>query len=231
MEEKILARGAEAVIIKKDNLVIKNRIPKSYRLPIIDEKLRKLRTRSEAKIIEKLQKVIPVPKLIKMDEKTKELEIEFINGKKLSDYLENLEYQKICKQIGHNLAKIHDSGIIHGDLTTSNMIYVEKNKKVKEGNKIKNKDLKNQSENNKDNSRSEGKVYFIDFGLGFHSDKIEDKAVDLHLIKEALEAKHPSIYEQAFKAVLEGYKISKTHSTILKQLEKVEKRGRYKAQY
>ena len=74
-------------------------------------------------------------------------------------------------------------------------------------------------------------VYFIDFGLGFHSDRIEDKAVDLHLIKQALEARHSKIYEKAFKAVLQGYKISKNYKEAIKRLEKVEKRGRYKAQY
>ena len=40
-----------------------------------------------------------------------------------------------------------------------------------------------------------GKVYFIDFGLGFFSNKTEDKAVDLHLLKQALESKHYQIFE------------------------------------
>ncbi len=235
-KENIIARGAEAVIIKKGSNVIKNRIPKSYRLTELDEKLRKIRTRSEAKIVEKLQKIIPVPKIIKSNEKDKTIELEFIQGKKLSEHLENLPYQKVCVKIGQNLAKIHDAGIIHGDLTTSNMIYVEKN------NDVETKNMKNPSKNHQDNNsqsiheRARGthavsKVYFIDFGLGFHSDKIEDRAVDLHLIKEALEAKHPSIFEPAFKAVMQGYKISKNSITVIKQLERVEKRGRYKAQY
>ena len=55
----------------------------------------------------------------------------------------------------------------------------------------------------------DNKVYFIDFGLGFESKKIEDKAVDLHLIKQALEAKHFNNYEKFFQAVLKGYKLSK----------------------
>ena len=198
-ESKILARGAEAVIIKEKSKVIKNRISKSYRLPELDEKLRKLRTRSEAKIIQKLQSIIPVPKFIKTDEKTKQIEMKYISGKKLSVYLDKLKnYKSICKQIGKSTAKLHDSNIIHGDLTTSNLI------------------LKNK------------KVYFIDFGLGFHSSKIEDKAVDLHLIKESMQAKHSKIYESAFSAILEGYKSSKNYDKTIKQLKKVEKRGRYK---
>jgi len=226
-QENIIARGAEAVIIKKGNYVIKNRVEKSYRHPIIDEKLRKSRTKAEAKLLEKASTIIHVPKVLKTDEQRKTIELEFINGKKLSDSLEKLNFISVCKQIGKSLAKLHDNNIIHGDLTTSNIIYVEDNK-TKDS-------KKHQSENYNINDKSVheklDKVYFIDFGLGFHSNKIEDKAVDLHLIKEALEAKHPSIYEQAFKAILAGYKSSINYNKVLKQLEAVEKRGRYKAQY
>jgi len=205
-QENIIARGAEAVIIKKGNYVIKNRVEKSYRHPIIDEKLRKSRTKAEAKLLEKASTIIHVPKVLKTDEQRKTIELEFINGKKLSDSLEKLNFISVCKQIGKSL----------------------------EDNKTKDS-KKHQSENYNINDKSVheklDKVYFIDFGLGFHSNKIEDKAVDLHLIKEALEAKHPSIYEQAFKAILAGYKSSINYNKVLKQLEAVEKRGRYKAQY
>ena len=77
----------------------------------------------------------------------------------------------------------------------------------------------------------ENKVYFIDFGLGFESKKIEDKAVDLHLIKQALEAKHFKNYEKFFRAIQEGYKLSKHHEATLSRLKVVEKRGRYKGAY
>lgn len=73
------------------------------------------------------------------------------------------------------------------------------------------------------------KIYFIDFGLSFESKKIEDKAVDLHLLKQALESKHYSIFEQAFKEVIKAYKKKAKHADqILKRFEKVEMRGRYK---
>lgn len=205
MVEKIIQRGAEAVIVESKPNVIKKRVPKGYRLPIIDEKIRKQRTKKESKLLEKASKLIPVPKLIKSSEKTKEIEMEFIEGKKLSQELDLLSNNiEICKQIGQNIAKLHDASIIHGDLTTSNMIY-------KDG--------------------KEDKVYFIDFGLGFESDKAEDKAVDLHLIKEAFEAKHFKYFKEFFNAVKEGYKISKNYKETLKRLEAVEKRGRYKQQY
>lgn len=199
---KIIATGAEAVIIKNPSSVTKSRLKKGYRHLSLDEKLRKSRTNAEAKIIGKINSLVPAPKIIYKDEKSKEIEMEFIDGKKLSVHLDKLEnYKAICTQIGKSLAKIHDAGIIHGDLTTSNLLLKDK------------------------------KVYFIDFGLSFHSERIEDKAVDLHIIKEALQAKHPKINEVAFKEIIRGYEISKNFDRTIAQLEKVEKRGRYKQQY
>jgi Kae1-associated kinase Bud32 len=128
--------------------------------------------------------------------------MEFIDGKPLSKNLDKLSnYRKICKQVGKDLAKLHNSGIIHGDLTTSNILLEKKT----------------------------SKIFFIDFGLSFHSNRIEDKAVDLHLIKEALEAKHPKIFKNSFKKILKGYKKSENFQKVLTRLEKVESRGRYKS--
>ncbi len=257
MIEKIISRGAEAVIIQAGSNIIKKRIPKSYRFPELDEKIRKQRTKKEAKLIQKANELIPSPKLISSPlnfpstTDNYSLSIEFLKGKKLSEHLEESNYKKICNQIGKNIAKLHDAGIIHGDLTTSNMIYVEENdekynkptfnnykkNKIKysndklQSNDFTNDNIKDMRNELADTAHEAGKVYFIDFGLGFHSNRIEDKAVDLHLIKQALEAKHSSIYETAFKSILQGYKTSKNYSATIKQLEKVEKRGRYKAQY
>jgi len=74
-------------------------------------------------------------------------------------------------------------------------------------------------------------VWFIDFGLGFISLRIEDKAVDLHLIKQALEAKHFKNWQEYWKNIELGYKTSKDYSKIFEQLKKVESRGRYKDKY
>lgn len=213
---KKLYHGAEAIIYKKNNSVIKDRIPKKYRHPSLDKKIRRLRTRHEARIIEKVNKIIPSPKIISADENNSKIEISFINGKRLSDNLEKLDYKKIAKQIGKNLAKLHGNDIIHGDLTTSNLIYSS--------------NILSASKTGRQFSDKED-VCFIDFGLSYHSPRIEDKAVDLHLIKEALTAKHPKIAEQSFKEILKGYQASKNYKKTLAQLEKVEKRGRYKAQY
>ena len=204
MQEKIIQQGAEAIIIKRGNDIIKRRIPKTYRLPILDEKLRKQRTKKEARLLQKASAIIPIPKIIKINEKDKEIEMEFIKGKKLSEHLDSLKNKvQISKTIGKQIALLHDNDIIHGDLTTSNIILSDKDKKL----------------------------YFIDFGLGFSSNKIEDKAVDLHLIKQALEAKHFKYFKSLTQAVLDGYSISKTSKETLARLKKVESRGRYKEQY
>ncbi|MEM4152905.1 MAG: KEOPS complex kinase/ATPase Bud32 [Candidatus Pacearchaeota archaeon] len=208
MKEEIIGRGAEALLIREGDVLKKRRIKKSYRHEILDLILRASRTRREAKLLQKASKVISVPKIKAIDGMAKkplepetEIEMEFIDGKVLSNQLEKLSLKKaleICKEIGRNVALLHDIGIIHGDLTTSNMI-LHKNR-----------------------------VYFIDFGLGFHSERLEDKAVDLHLLKEALESKHFRHCKEYFKGVLEGYKISKNARAVLERLKKVESRGRYK---
>ncbi len=72
------------------------------------------------------------------------------------------------------------------------------------------------------------KIYFIDFGLGYISKKIEDKAVDLHLLKQALEARHFKNWEVLFKEVLKGYEDYKESNKVLERFKAVEKRGRYK---
>lgn len=238
MKETIIGTGAEAVLIQNGLRLIKRRIKKSYRLPILDEKLRKGRTKSEAKLLEKAGKLIPVPKVIKVSDKNKEIDMEFISGLKLSESLDSLKNaEEICKTIGQQIAKLHDNNIIHGDLTTSNMIYVpednsntsdkivQRNPSNKKANDTSNS---NKSPQNAAISSQKGKLYFIDFGLGFISARTEDKAVDLHLIKQALEAKHFLHSSDFFKEVLEGYKHSANYKETLNRLKKVESRGRYK---
>lgn len=200
MTNKLIAQGAEAKIFLDQNIIIKDRVSKKYRHPELDKKIIKSRTKKEAKLLEKISSLINSPKPAKINEK-KEFNIikmPYIKGKKLSENLEKLDWKEICKKIGNQMAKIHDNNIIHGDLTTSNMILTNDNK-----------------------------LFFIDFGLGFTSTRIEDKAVDLHLIKQALEAKHYTIHKQAEQIILDNYN-SKDKIKILEQLKKVEARGRYR---
>lgn len=196
---KEIDSGAEAVIyLDKD--IIKDRVKKSYRLKEIDERLRKSRTRREVRILQKLAAVgFPAPRLIKCDDKEK-IVMELIEGPKLRDVLEKMDFVKLSEELGKKIAVLHNHGIIHGDLTTSNMILKDK------------------------------EIYFIDFGLSFFSAKVEDKAVDLHLLKQALESKHYKIWQKCFKAALKGYRNeAKDSREVLNRFEKVEARGRNKA--
>lgn len=201
--EKIIAQGAEAVLIHKNNELIKRRISKGYRHPELDRKIISRRTRSEAKLLEKAGKIIAIPKIISVSES--EIKMSFINEKPLSDTLDKMKEKdalKICGIMGKEIAKLHNSDIIHGDLTTSNMIFKNKN------------------------------VYFIDFGLGFHSERNEDKAVDLHLLRQAFESKHFTRWKEYYSKVIEGYKKeSKKAPEIFEKLEIVESRGRYKGKH
>lgn len=195
---KKLKQGAEAVIYSDGSRVVKERVKKDYRISAIDDKLRKLRTRSEAKL---LAKVDFAPEVFNVDDKEMKIEMEFIKGFLVKDLLDDMtkkEREDVCTEIGNKVGILHSQDIIHGDLTTSNMIL---DKEVK----------------------------FIDFGLGFISVKEEDKAVDLNLLKHALESKHFEHFEDSFEHVLEGYKQSyDLASEVLKRLEKVDARGRYK---
>lgn len=205
MTEKIIQQGAEAIIVKKEGLVVKKRLKKPYRLEVLDERIRKLRTRGEGKMLQRASKIISIPKIQKIDETNKEIMMEFILGKKLSENLNAFSLKKqenIMKNLGREVSKLHKENLIHGDLTTSNMI-------------LKNKD-----------------IYFIDFGLGYHSSKKEDKAVDVHLLRQALEAKHFKNWKTLFNKFLEGYSENyKDAEKIIKRLKRVESRGRYKGGY
>ncbi len=176
---KLIAQGAEAKIHEDKGDVIKERFSKKYRIKAIDDKLRKQRTRREAKVIEKIAALGFGPKLIKADDKSMNILMEKVSGRKMRDVLD--KNPKLCIEIGKKLAIMHDAGIIHGDLTTSNMIFDAKNKKI----------------------------FFIDFGLSFFSEKSEDKAVDIHLFKEALESAHYTIEKKAYDYFLKGYNRSK----------------------
>jgi len=231
MKQTLIAKGAEALIYKIKNKVIKDRIPKPYRHPELDKKLIKRRTKSEAKLLEKASKIINAPKPLEDPGSGRMIHMPYIPGKKLSEHLDTLPNAiDVCETIGINLAKLHDADIIHGDLTTSNMILSNKNDENQDKNNTKplntEKDLLINTL-----SDSSSKLFFIDFGLGFTSSRIEDKAVDLHLIKQALEAKHFKNHKEFFQAILKGYKLSKNSSLVLNQLKKVELRGRYKQQF
>src|SRR3989344_2389954 len=128
MNMTIIAQGAEAKISKEGKKIIKERAQKGYRIKELDDSLRKQRTRIEARNIERVSKLVPVPQIIAVDEDKTTIEMEFIPGKRVSQILEQEDFKTILKTIGQYIAKLHNNHIIHGDLTTSNFILTPKKK-------------------------------------------------------------------------------------------------------
>jgi Kae1-associated kinase Bud32 len=196
-----IAQGAEAVLYQDKQRILKERLSKSYRLPQLDESLRKFRTRREAKILQKLEELnFPAPRLQKFSDKRMSIFMDFIPGEQLKEVIED-DHLQLAEQVGEKVAKLHANDLIHGDLTTSNLI----------------------------KHRKTGELNLIDFGLSSFSDKAEDKAVDLFLLDRALESKHYSIYPEVFDKILNSYRKHYPEAAkVLERFEQVRKRGRNK---
>lgn len=149
---------------------------------------------------------IDTPALYYIDTDTATIYMEYIAGITVKQRLldnqqslyESIDINQLGLQIGQSLAKMHSLNIIHGDLTTSNLMI-------------------------RDSHQS---LVIIDFGLSYTSALIEDKAVDLYVLERAFTSTHPHT-ETLFAIILENYASSYAQSkTVLKKLEDVRLRGR-----
>ena len=208
----LVKKGAEASLYRADwhgrKVMMKKRLPKKYRLSELDEQIKTYRTIHEPQLIHKAKKAgVPTPTIFLVDVKNAKIIMEFIEGKQVKQLLSEVsksERQHLCFGIGELIGRLHKNGIIHGDLTTSNMIL-----------------------------NSEGKIFFVDFGLGEKSKELEARGVDLHLMKRALQSTHFRFAEECFNSVIEGYsKVlgSETAKNVLDKNKQIEKRGRYIAE-
>lgn len=204
---EIAEKGAEANLYTDNwlnhEVFVKQRVPKSYRIPEIDHRLRKERTKKEAKLLSEAKRCeVRTPLIYDIDKKQNALVLEKIDGKVVKNVFEDAsldEVKTISRKIGENIAKLHNCGMIHGDLTTSNLIL------------------------------EDDKIVFIDFGLGKHSDLIEDKGVDLLVFKKAIGGIHYKIAAECFNEILKGYEIADDYKIIVEKVEEIEGRGRYTA--
>lgn len=204
LPDDLIAKGAESNIVKSSYLgrdaVLKNRISKNYRIPEIDNKIRKARTKLEAKLLSDVKKAgVVTPILYDVDLHDKTILMEEIKG----DLVKDIINEDLAYEIGENIAKFHNLNIIHGDITSSNMMVNDKNQLV-----------------------------FIDFGLGRYSDLFEDKAVDLLVLKKSLQSIDYNTAIKIFDKVLEGYADeynddSLNREQIIKKINEIESRGRY----
>ncbi|CAK9211170.1 unnamed protein product [Sphagnum jensenii] len=208
---RIIKQGAEARVFESTfmgkKVVVKERFSKKYRHPVLDSKLTLKRLYGEARTLAKARKLgVATPALYAIDFVTNTLTFEFVEGTSIKDILlqsaplpsPDGKLEEIASKIGRTIARLHDGGLIHGDLTTSNMLLDDKT----------------------------GQLVLIDFGLGSTSTLPEDKAVDLYVLERALLSMHSSI-GPLMSLVLAAYnKSSKYWSSTLNKLAAVRMRGR-----
>lgn len=207
---ELVAKGAEANIYSDNYLdeevLLKKRVAKGYRIREIDEYLRRKRTKNESKLLGEAKRCgVVTPLVYDVDLKESIITMEKVTGTEVKEifsgenYMDLSTIRSISRIIGENVARLHDCGIIHGDLTTSNLILRE----------------------------DEDSVVFIDFGLGKISDLVEDKGVDLLVFKKAINGIHHDISQECFDSIIEGYSGARDYKKIVAKIDEIEGRGRY----
>ena len=205
LPSNMLEKGAEANIYPGEwmgrDVLLKERVSKSYRIEEIDHRLRKRRTKGEAKLLHLAKTCgVTTPLVYDIDKENKTITMEYIPGKPVKDVFNESEISQIkiiCKKVGEKVARLHNCGMIHGDLTSSNLLL------------------------------KDGEIVFIDFGLGKISDLVEDKGTDLLVFKKALTGIHYDIAEDCFQSILEGYQEADDYQEILEKIWEIEVRRRY----
>lgn len=194
-----LAKGAEATIFLENGNAIKERAEKRYRHAKIDAHLRKTRTAAEARLLNRARRAgLNTPKIYAVEKYR--IEMEYIKGEKLKDLLDRKgseEAGELLGKLGNEMAVMHNNGIIHGDLTTSNII------------------------------RMDDALYFIDFGLGEVSNSIEKKSTDLKLLKHVIKSTHSKREKEFVHFLDGYAKKADGAKEIIARLGDIETRGRY----
>ncbi len=209
MEElELIYKGAEAYLYKArflgTQVIVKYRLPKPYRDPLLDKRIRRDRTVLEARIIARVKELgIPTPTILMVDPYRSIIIMEYIEGKRLKELIDNINIEiieKYVREIGKNVGIMHGAGIVHGDLTTSNIII------------------------------RENTPYVIDFGLSQYSNELEDQGVDVHLFLRSLESTHPRYADRLFRVFIDGYEEavgSHRKKLVLDKVNEIRMRGRY----
>jgi TP53 regulating kinase-like protein len=205
---KLFAKGAEAslFIVKWQGrkAVIKIRIPKRYRPNELDAQIRNYRTTHEPQLMNEAKAAgVVTPMIYLVNVPQSAIIMEYVEGKRVKELLNGEKDSRhgVCFKIGESVASLHFNGLIHGDLTTSNMIWVQCDR-----------------------------ICFIDFGLSERSMEIEAQGVDLHLLKRAMQSTHFGFWEECFHAVQAGYTAvlgEENAEKVYQKIREIERRGRY----
>ncbi|KID99929.1 Kinase-associated endopeptidase 1, Bud32, partial [Metarhizium majus ARSEF 297] len=223
----LITQGAEGRLYKTTYLrpdvpcALKYRPPKPWRHPILDQRLTKHRILSEARILAKCRRDgVRVPAVYAIDESAGWLMLEWIQGTPVrvninerlgnrTDGIENdARLKDLMRRIGVAIGNMHRIGIVHGDLTTSNMM------------------LRPPFDSAEQVDALSGEIVIIDLGLASGSIHEEDRAVDLYVLERAFGSTHPRA-ECLFGELLDAYRgCFKQAATVLRKLEDVRMRGR-----
>jgi Kae1-associated kinase Bud32 len=204
---RLIGRGAEAELRLVDwmghKAVAKRRVPKPYRLPELDCSLRQSRTKLEARLLREGRLAgVPTPLVYDVDlaEESCVLTMEFIDGEQAKRVLNGLPpagARRLSRRIGEAVGRLHTGGIVHGDLTTSNMLL------------------------------RAGTLHFIDFGLGALTDELEAQGVDLRVLKEAFGSTHAHLgrcFDEIMDGYLSAYR---NGAEAVARMKEIAARGRY----
>jgi len=247
IEGVLIAQGAEARVYKshyeEKTTIVKYRFPKKYRHPLLDLKLRRNRSKKEQKCIGKAKEAgIRVPEIYYYDRDNCAIHMQFFELPTVKSVIvkyydaDSKTYEKnkclpILKAIGKNIGILHRNHLVHGDLTTSNLLIDENAKQQQrdestEETKQKQKE-EEEEEEDEDDDLVLHEIVMIDFGLSEGSSKAEDKAVDLYVLERAFVSTHPES-EFMVDVILDEYKrhYADGHKQVLKRLEAVRLRGR-----
>eukprot|EP01024_Parvocaulis_polyphysoides_P042235 TRINITY_DN3866_c0_g2_i3.p2 TRINITY_DN3866_c0_g2~~TRINITY_DN3866_c0_g2_i3.p2 ORF type:complete len:213 (-),score=40.26 TRINITY_DN3866_c0_g2_i3:501-1139(-) len=207
----LISQGAEARVWQttmfEKPVIVKHRFSKKYRHPTLDKTLTQSRLKQEVRGMAKARKVgIATPTVYMVDLENGCICMELIQGKMLKQIIDDSTQDedfmaKLLEKVGKTIAKMHDNGVVHGDLTTSNLM------------------VRNEG----------GDLVVIDFGLSSNSTLAEDKAVDLYVLERAFVSAH-SDRPELFEKVKEAYKAnSKLWCPTLNKFAEVRMRGRKRA--
>ena len=204
----LVAKGAEADIFLDPDwngrkAILKRRGVKKYRHPEIDREIRRYRTLHEADMIHRSKEAgVSTPLIYQLDPKGATIVMEYIEGVKIKDAVPRLtleENRALFRLIGEDAGRLHCAALIHGDLTTSNMIKVGH------------------------------RVFFIDFGLGEVSKEVEKRGVDFNLMVRMLASTHYTIMEPLLESFKEGYRntMGSEAEEVFQRADEIKRRGRY----
>ncbi len=203
---EVIYRGAEATLTAATRfgrlVVVKQRRPKAYRIAELETAIARGRMRNEARLLRRAREAgVGAPAVLDADPEAQTLVLEYLGRRALRETFDTMpsrERRRGARAVGEAVGRLHKAGVIHGDLTTSNMI------------------LKG------------GEVYLLDFSLGQVGERLEERAVDLKAFKDSFAATHLThaadfgLVLAGYRAVL-----GKAGARVVAHVGKIERRRRY----